>query len=198
MRDLIKMIVVITAIAAVSGGFLAGARDMTKANIEKNKLNFVQGPAIRKILEGASNDPVESRFKLKNKDGQEITFFVGVMDGKPKAVAFETFGRGFGGDIGVMFAVDITNDSLVGIGVTTHSETPGLGSRAKDDSFTKGWKGDAIAQDFKVKQEGGDVDAITGATVTSKGVCLAANAAKKIYKELEADIEKNAQSISIK
>ena len=58
MRDMIKMVVVLTVLAAFSGGLLAALRDATKDKIELQQLTFVKGPAIKSIFKDASNDPI--------------------------------------------------------------------------------------------------------------------------------------------
>ena len=132
MREMIKMIVVLTILCSFSGGLLAAIRNGTKDKIEVQQLTFVKGPAIMAILDGASNDPIVDRFKIEDQ-GMERNFFVGVFDGKAGSVAFESSGKGFGGDIGIMVGVNTVDDNIVGVGVTTHSETPGVGSKAKTD-----------------------------------------------------------------
>lgn len=188
MREMIRLLVVIAVFSAVSGGLLAAIQSGTKDRIEYQQLKFVKGPTIQQILEGSSNDPLVDRFKLP--DGQEErSFFVGVFDGKANVVALEAFGKGFGGDIGVMIAVNVENDEIVGIGVTTHSETPGVGSKVKTDpSLSEQFKGLPIKEPFKVKAEGGQIDAISGATVSSRGVCGAVVDSAEIYMRLKKDI----------
>ncbi len=188
MRELIKMVVVLTVLSSISGGLLAAIRTSTKEQIENQQLEFVKGPAIRQILQGASNDPVADRFKIK--DGQvERSFFIGEFDGKKNVVAFESFGKGFGGDLGVMVGVNVDDDKIVGVGVTTHSETPGVGSRAKSEpEFAAQFKGKLLADTFKVKPDGGQVDAVGGATVTSRGVCVALTDSVAIYQRLKPQI----------
>ena len=107
-------------------------------------------------------------------------------------MAFESSGGGYGGDIGVIVAVNVDSDDIVGVAVTTHSETPGLGSRAKDDpSFARQFKGLPIKDAFKVKPDGGQIDAVSGATVTSRGVCGAVTASSAVYFRLkDAIVEK--------
>jgi len=188
MREMIKMVVVLTLLCTFSGGLLAAIRGGTKEKIEYQQLKFVKGPAIKAILEGSSNDPIVDRFKIE--DGKiERSFFVGIFDGKASTVAFESFGKGFGGDIGLMVGVNIEDDNIIGAGVTTHNETPGVGSRAKSDpGFAAQFKGLSIKDTFKVKTDGGQVDAVSGATVTSRGVTVAATEAGKIYKKLKPQI----------
>ena len=188
MREMIRLLVVIAVFSAVSGGLLAAIQSGTKERIEYQQLKFVKGPAIQQILEGCSNDPLVDRFKLP--DGkEERSFFVGVFDGKANTVALETFGKGFGGDIGVIVAVNVENDEIVGIGVTTHSETPGLGSRVKTElGFSEQFKGLPIKETFKVKADGGQIDAVSGATVSSRGVVGAVVESGVIYMRLKTDI----------
>ena len=188
MREMIRLLVVIAVFSAVSGGLLAAIQMGTKDRIEYQQLKFVKGPTIKQILEGASNDPLVDRFKLP--DGKkERNFFVGVFDGKANIVALEAFGKGYGGDIGVIVAVNVENDEIVGIGVTTHSETPGVGSRAKTDpSLSDQFQGLPIKEPFKVKADGGQIDAISGATISSRGVCGAVVDSAEIYQRLKKDI----------
>ena len=188
MREIIKMIVVLTVLSAFSGGLLAAVRGGTKEKIEYQQLVFVKGPAIRGILEGCSNDPIIDRFKIKDGD-IERSFFVGVFDGKADTVTFESFGKGFGGDIGLMVGVNINDDKIIGMSVTTHSETPGIGSKAKTDpKFSNQFKGLSAVEPCKVKPDGGEIDAMSGATVTSKGVCGGVTEAGNIYKRLKPQI----------
>jgi electron transport complex protein RnfG len=187
---MLKLFIVVALFSTVSGGLLAVVRDVTASKIEYNKLQYVQGPTIRSILEGCSNDPLSDNFNIP--DGkEERKFFIGEFDGKRNTIAFETFATGFGGQIGVMVAVNLDSDELVGIGVTTHSETPGLGSRSKTDpAFAAQFKGKSILNPFQVKADGGEIDALSGATVTSRGVCEALMEASEIYKRLKTEIQK--------
>jgi Na+-translocating ferredoxin:NAD+ oxidoreductase subunit G len=196
MREMIQMVVVLTVLSFVSGGLLAYVKDGTKEKIEFQQLTFVKGPAIKEILKGATNDPITDRFKLKDGDTEQ-SFFVGVFDGKPQIVAFESSGKGYGGDIGLMVGVNLEDGKIVGVGVTTHSETPGVGSRAKTDpTFVAQFPGQPIAETFKVKADGGQVDALSGATFTSRGVAAALTEAGEIYEKLKPQIEDKAKTFS--
>ncbi len=188
MREMIKMVVVLTILSFFSGGVLAYIRNNTQERIENQVLEFVKGPAIRAIFEGAGNNPVADRFTLKDGD-VEITFFVGVFDGEPRGVAFETSGKGYGGDVGLMVGIDVKDNQLMGVSVTTHAETPGMGAKAKSDpSFAAQFKGLALEQPVAVTQDGGSISAISGATITSRAVSSAATDADKIYQKLKTQI----------
>lgn len=187
MREMIKMVVVLTILSTFSGGLLAAIRSGTKEKIEYQQLKFVKGPAIREILKGSSNDPIVDRFKIKDGD-IERSFFVGILDGKAN-VAFESSGKGFSGDIGLMVGINVKDDQIIGIGVTTHSETPGVGSKAKTDpDFGAQFKGLSIKELFKVKPDGGQIDAISGATISSRGVCAAATETGRVYERLKPQL----------
>jgi H+/Na+-translocating ferredoxin:NAD+ oxidoreductase subunit G len=196
MREMIKMVVVLTILSTFSGGLLAAIRIGTKDKIEYQQLQFVKGPAIKAILSGSSNDPIVDRFKITDGD-VERSFFVGVFDGKAQTVAFESAGKGFGGDIGLMIGVDAAQDKLVGIGVTTHSETPGVGSKTKDDpAFGAQFKGLPIDGSFKVRADGGTLDAISGATISSKGVCTGIAEAAQVYQRLKPQITEQLKAFA--
>jgi len=193
---MISMVVVLTLLSAFSGGLLAAVRTGTKDRIEQQVLKFQKAPAVKQILSDVSNDPLQDRFKIMD-NGQELTFFVGKYDGQPKAVTFETSGKGFGGNIGLMVGINIESDEIIGICVTTHSETPGVGSRAKDDpAFASQFAGMTMDKKFAIKKDGGDIDAISGATVTSKGVCVAAKQAQDIYTRLKPEIRKQTAQMA--
>lgn len=189
MRDMFKLFIVIVIFSTISGGVLASVRNATQNRIEYQQLVFVKGPAINLILEGCTNDPLQDRFKIKDQD-KERDFFVGEFDGKKNVVAFETYGKGFGGDIGVITAIDVDSDKIVGVAVTTHSETPGVGSKAKTDPGFRGqFKGQPITDIFKVKADGGQIDAVSGATISSRGVAGAVAQSGEIYKRLKDDLK---------
>jgi electron transport complex protein RnfG len=188
MKDMIKMVVVLTALCLVSGGSLAFIRGKTKDTIEYQQLTYVKGPAIKSILDQATNDPIVDRFKLPV-DGGEPSFFVGVVEGQPKQVALEGSGSGYGGDVGVIVGVDLETDNIIGVQVTTHSETPGVGARAKSEpDLTDQFAGRPIAEPLKVKNDGGQIDSISGATITSRAVAAGVTGAGQIYQQLKPQI----------
>jgi electron transport complex protein RnfG len=195
MREMIKMVIVLTLLATFSGSLLAAIHSKTKDRITNQILKFVKGPAIRKIFKEASNDPIVDRFDIK--DGDETrSFFVGVFEGEPRAVAFETFGKGgYGGEVGLMVGIDVKEDKLVGVGVTTHAETPGMGAKAETDpSFAAQFEDLSLEDPFKVTQDGGTINTISGATLTSRAVSLAATEASGIYQKLKPQIEEKLKN----
>ncbi|MCF8044898.1 MAG: RnfABCDGE type electron transport complex subunit G [Desulfarculaceae bacterium] len=190
MREMVNMVVVLTVITAVSGGILSMLKAGTEYRIENQILKFQKAPAINAIFSDATNDPLKDRFSIQAGE-REVTFFPGKLKDGSKAVAFETKGTGFGGDVGLMVGVNIDTDQIVKVRVTTHSETPGIGSRAKDSTdFVSQFSGMNVAKNaFKVKKDDGTISAMSGATVTSRGVCTAARKAKELYMDLKPKIK---------
>ncbi|MGM0654614.1 MAG: RnfABCDGE type electron transport complex subunit G [Thermodesulfobacteriota bacterium] len=190
MREMLSMIVVLTVLTAVSGGLLAAVKVKTEPQIEEQVLKFQKAPAIKAIFADATNDPIKERFNVKAED-TELQVFPSTLADGIKAVAFEAKGGGYGGPIGLMVGVNLDTDEIIAVRVTTHAETPGIGSRAKEDlSFVGQFAGMSMASNFDIKGKGGDIDAMSGATVTSAGVSQAAVAAQDLYKKLKPEIVK--------
>ena len=98
MNKFMRLFLVTLAFSAFSGGLLALLNENLEGRISYQELKFVRGPAILQVMQGSTNDPLVDRFKLKDGD-TERSFYVGVFGGKPNVVAFETYGKGFDGDI---------------------------------------------------------------------------------------------------
>ena len=189
MREMIKMVIVLTILSCFSGGVLAYLRNSTQERIDNQVLEFVKGPAVRTIFEGAANNPIADRFTLQD-DDVERTFFVAVYDGEPRSIAFETSGKGYGGEVGVMVGINVKDGTLMGVGVTTHAETPGMGAKAKTDpNFVSQFKDLTATEPIKVTADGGSINAISGATITSRAVSAATTNAGEIYQKLKSQID---------
>ncbi len=188
MGEMIKMVVVLTVLSVVSGGGLKWLEEFAKPLIENQEMELVKGPAIRQILKDAANDPVADRFKIK--DGEtERNVFVGVFDGKPNTVALETMVNGFADKLGLVVAINVDDNTLTGIGVTISKETPGLGGNAKaDPRFAAQFKGKSIEKEIKVTNDGGEINALSGATITSRAVCKGTMQAIETYDRLKPEL----------
>jgi electron transport complex protein RnfG len=173
-REIMRMIVVLSLIGAVSGLTLAAIHGLTKGPIEYQTIKFVKEPAVKKVLSGYDNDPILDRKKIEvgtDPRGMPVTLtvFPAKKAGETFAVAVEGSGKGFHGEIGVMVGVS-KEGTILDIGITSHSETPGIGSKVTDQSYTERYK--ALPANKEVA-----VDAISGATYSSKGVVAAVNEA---------------------
>lgn len=195
MGEMIKMVVVLTLLSVISGGGLKWYEEFTKPMIENAEMKLIKGPAVLDIMKGSQNDPVTQRFKIKDGDTDQ-TIFVGKFDGKLNTIALETQVNGFADKVGLMVAINLDDNTLKGIGVTTHKETPGLGGNAKaDPSFAAQFKGKSIDTDIKVTNDGGNINAISGATITSRAVCKGTMQAIEEYKKLKPQILEQLKSL---
>ena len=187
MREILKMIIVLALITGVSGLLLAAVNEGTQEQRKRQLLEYVKGPAVKSVLAGAANNPLTDVKEL-DLDGTVTDIFPAYKDGALWAVAFEQSSTGFGGDIGVMVAIEGDTGRLLGIGITTHKETPGLGARIRESVFLSGFKGLSLEAKVLVTGDGGSVDAISGATISSQAVCAAVNKAADFYKQHQTEI----------
>lgn len=181
--EMLRMILVLSLICGLSGLTLATVREATSERIEEQVLTYVQGPALGQIFSDYDNNPVKDRKVFDTPDGP-VTVFPAMKNGKLTGVAFETFGKGYGGDIGVMVGFVTDGTKLEGIGITTLKETPGLGARVVEPDYRDQFKGhttDSIA----LKKQGGDITAISGATISSVGTVDAVNQAVQIFHKIK-------------
>ncbi len=188
MRDIMKMLVVLSAICGIAGFALSYLKMITAEPIEVQVLTYVQKPVLDRVFVGAENDYVADRKTFTLKDGRNVMVFPALQGGKLVSVALEDSGKGFGGSIGVMVGFNPSNDTLVGIGVTTMKETPGIGDVILTPRFTDQFAGKP--KDVALKSQGGQIDAISGATVSSGGSVTAIANAAKVYAELKEQILK--------
>lgn len=184
MKEMIKMMVVLSLICGISGVSLAALKEATSPIIEEQVLTYVQAPAIKSVLHDYDNNPIKDRKKF-DVDGKTVTVFPAMKEGTLSGVAFETYGKGYGGNIGVMVGFDVQAETLSGIGITTMKETPGLGSRVAGHGYTTQFKGHSI-ESMELKKNGGDIEAVAGATISSTGTVNAVQSAIAIFTTLKS------------
>ncbi len=195
MNKSIQMIAVLATISLLSGLALGGLHQMTYERAQNNILKYKKIPAVADIYEvvagklpPAEREAVEEGLLAEKRfvdvGGKEpALFFVVRKEGEPFAVALEDYGQGFAGDLGVMVGFEIESGDLVGIGITTMAETPGVGTKVRDESFLKQFPGMSKEAVFKVRKDGGEIDAVTGATISSRAVAQAMELARAFYDE---------------
>ena len=184
-REIAKMMVILTLIGAASGLTLSLIYQGTKERIDYQTIKFVKEPAVKKVLTGYDNDPILDREKIvvgtdERGEPREVIIFPAKRQGQTFAVALEGRGKGFGGMIGVMVGIG-KEGKLLDIGITSHSETPGVGTRVKEPSFTDQFRDLSITGAVAV-------DGISGATYSSKGVMSAVEEAIAYVNEFREEI----------
>ena len=195
--SLMNMVLVLTLVAVIMGGILAFVNHLTEGPIAEQKEKAL-ADGIKAVM--ACNDlKVAKTDEVKQNDakGKEMTFTIyQIQDaqGKDLGAAVESTTMGFGGDLKVLVGFD-PEGKILGYTLLEHSETPGLGAKA-DKWFQKDQKGDIIGKDPKepltVSKDGGQVDAITASTITSRAFLLAINNAYNAYKTTPVDGETGA------
>ena len=195
--SLLNMLLVLTGVAVVMGGVLAFVNHLTEGPIaqqkEKALADGIKAVMCVNDLKVAKTDEV----KQNDTKGKEMVFTVyQIQDaqGKELGAAVESTTMGFGGNLKVLVGFD-PEGKILGYTLLEQTETPGLGAKA-DKWFQKGEKGDIIGKDpstpLTVSKDGGQVDAITASTITSRAFLLAVNNAYNAYKTTPADAETGA------
>jgi electron transport complex protein RnfG len=205
-KQTLHMLTVLSLITLLSGTALGGLNQLTFEAAQNNILKFKKIPAVVNIYQVVSGTKLSAQERVKAEEsllaekqlldlGEEEPqlIFVIKKDNKPYAVALEDFGQGFGGALGVMVGFKLESGDLVGIGITTLAETPGVGTRVKENTFTEQFRDMRKDTTFKVKKDGGDIDAISGATISSRAVAQAVAQASAFYKKHEAQIKKTVE-----
>ncbi|MBR4653140.1 MAG: RnfABCDGE type electron transport complex subunit G [Kiritimatiellae bacterium] len=171
MKKIVQLVLSLTVIAAVCAAVLATVDSVTKVQIATIKARATQNAA--RLVMPASVKEVEQ----KSDGGGD--YFVGKgANGQPIAYALKgTSRQGYGGSIVLMVGF-LPDRTIVTYQKLEAAETPGLGSNLTSENFMKQFKGMPAAKDISVKKDGGNVEAITSATITSRAVCGAINAAR--------------------
>jgi len=179
----LNMFLALTLVTLISSAILGYVYELTKEPIARAKAER-QNEALRSVLPAYNNDPVREMYK-KAVDGDTLYFFPARKDSALVGIAVETFSpKGFSGMIRLMVGF-LPDGTINKIAVLEHNETPGLGDkmdRSKSD-FSLQFDG-KNPKTFKlaVKKDGGDVDAITASTISSRAFC---DAVERAYKNLD-------------
>ena len=184
--NLVNMALCLTAICLVCSALLAGVYAVTAEPIEQAARKALVA-AISKVLpEGGEI----SDAKIAEFGGQKYEYYESSRDGQPLGWAVKTSTIGFGGPLTLL--AGITPDGQVyAVEVLSHSETPGLGAKCTSDQrFISQFRGfDTRSKQLKVRKDGGDLDAITASTITSRAYALAVSNAAELVATLQKDKE---------
>ena len=188
---LTNMVLVLTGVAVVMGGVLAFVNHLTEGPINDQKAKAL-ADGIKTVM--VSDDIVVAKtdtVRQNDAKGKEMTYSIYQArdaQGKELGAAVESTTGGFGGDLKVLVGFD-AEGKILGYTLLEHAETPGLGAKA-DKWFQRGEKGDIIGktptEPLTVSKDGGQVDAITASTITSRAFLLAVNNAYNAYKATPA------------
>jgi len=168
-----NMVITLTFIAFVASTCLAFVYQITKNTIEMSALNKKLA-AIKQVVPDFSNNPNEEMFRLPTSDGDSLDIYPARKGDEITGFAVDTYTRnGFSGNIRLMVGFK-PDGTIFNIMVLEHKETPGLGTKMTEPAFKDQFM-EKNPSDFslKVKKDGGPVDAITAATISSRAFCEA-------------------------
>ena len=177
--SLLNMAVVLTVISVIAGGLLAYVNGVTEGPIREIKEKAL-ADGIKAVLQAD-----EAIVEKEDAVGEAIVYTTN------KGVAVQAINNSaFGGTIKVLVGFD-AEGNILGYSVLEHAETPGLGAKA-GEWFQKGAKGDIIGKhpaknNLTVSKDGGEVDAITASTITTRAFLGAVNDAYKAFKGQAVD-----------
>ncbi len=184
-----NMLLSLTGICVVAGAILAGVNQMTTEPIAASKAASLEA-AIKAVTPEFDNKPAEESYMAATYDGDSLRIYPAKKGDELVGVAVESSTKkGFGGEIKVVVGFD-PDGKLINYSVQKHSETPGLGSKMQDwfrtDKNKQSVIGRTLTEDgLKVSKDGGDVDAITAATISSRAFLDAINRAYSAYKSVD-------------
>ncbi len=176
------MLLVLTGVTAISVALLAYVNELTKEPIAAANAKTLSD-AVKAVVPGFDNDPIAEK-KMQEVNGVEYAVYPATKSGEFIGAAVEASAMGFGGDLRVLVGFD-AQGNIIAYSLLSHAETPGLGSKASD-WFKKGNKGDITGKNpgnapLTVSKDGGEIDAITASTITSRAFLNAVNTAYAAY-----------------
>ncbi len=196
MKTMIKNAMILTAITLASGILLGLVYEVTKGPIALAK-EQAKKEAYQKVMQDADAFVLDESFEAKQVEqaildagisGCSIQELVTAKAGEETVgyVVTATSAEGYGGDIQVSVGM-LPNGTVNGIAILSISETAGLGMKATEPSFYNQFAG-KMASAFTVTKTGAtsdsEIDALSGATITSTAVTNAVNAAVLTFQEV--------------
>jgi len=177
-KEIVGGILILTIITSLSGYLLAYVYKVTKPAIEKQQK--IEEDNINKEIfpDGVEFCEVETK-NIK---------YISVLDNEGKEIGkiFTTTSPGYGGDIKIKIGVD-EDLKIKGVKILQHNETPGLGAKITEKNFLSQFDGKRKEEIYLKKDKSeGEIDAITGATISSKAVT---EGVRKLLETIE--VEKN-------
>jgi len=179
------MILSLGSITILAGLLLAGVYVMTADKVAQAKAE-AQVSAIKAVTPEFDNEPVADKVEIKPQgENIPVNVFPVKKSGTLVGAAVETYStKGFSGEIRIMVGFD-NNGTITGYEVMQQSETPGLGAKMgdwfRDQRGNRSVIGRDPASGMKVAKDGGEIDGITAATITSRAFLDAVIRAHKCF-----------------
>jgi len=182
-----NMVLSLTLISLGASACLGYVYQMTKAPIELSVLNK-KLEAIKQVVPEFNNNPNDEMYRLPTGEGDSLDIYPAKKDDVIVGYAVNTFTKkGFSGNISLMAGFK-PDGTIINITVLEQKETPGLGTKMTESKFKDQFndKNPSVFS-LKVKKDGGKVDAITAATISSRAFC---DGVQRAYNTLQKGVSK--------
>lgn len=180
-----NMLITLATVTFIASALMGGAYVITKGPIDQ-AMTAKTNSAIASVSPSFDNDPSAEQFTIEL-SGKSYKVYPAKEANTIVGYAVETYASGFGGRLLLMVGFD-REGQIKGISVLSHSETPGLGDKinpSKSDFSVQFQGKDPSTFKLLVKKDGGDVDAITASTITSRAYCDAVTTAWEVFKKCD-------------
>jgi len=188
MKEFSRLLITLTVVAVSAGMLLSMMESVTREPIATQR-SIQQLKAISAVLPQFDNSPDTDVAVLQSgtdKKGNPVqtTFFRARLADQLVGVAFKVIAAdGYSGNIEVMVGLD-TAENIVAIEILAHAETPGLGSLISDQWFKDLFRDRNLDNtDWRVKKDGGEIDQITGATISPRAIVAAVKQGLEFYRQ---------------
>lgn len=187
--SLLRLVIVLTLIALVAGMALTGVYALTKEPIDTAQMQKKQN-ALNLVLPGFKGELKDMEVTHDGDDEPVLVHLAINEDGTLFGAGIETYTKkAFGGRFDLMVGFN-AEGNIFNTEVIAAAETPGLGDKINKDKsdFAKQFSGQNPATyKLSVKKDGGDVDAITAATISSRAYCDAIQRAYDVFMKVKED-----------
>ena len=187
---LTNMVLSLGTITIVAAALLAGVYSVTKEPIEEaNRQKTTE--AIAAVLPEGVEIAEGMQVAIPNEE-RTVTVYTASKDGQPAGAAVESYSLdGFSGEINIIYGFD-AEGTVTGFEVIQQAETPGLGAKMNDwFRMAEGRRSiiglNSTSNNLTVSKDGGDVDAITAATITSRAFLDALRRADAAFRQTSAN-----------
>ncbi len=183
----------LSLICALAALALANVAEVTRAPIAASEAK-AQREAVEAVLPAFAQLAIDT---LTTEQKLPTFYFTGIQDGTASGTAFTSVsGLGYSGEIEIMMGID--NAGIIsGVRILRHAETPGLGANYADpELLNKFYTGRGMNDNWKLSKDGGQVDAVTGATVTGRAIADAIELGVDQYLGHKDDIKAEVSSVA--
>lgn len=178
MKQMVRLGLILLVITAVSAGLLSVVNDVTKVVIQEKAMeaNLVY---MKELLTDADEFKVVENPAIGDVEGVQEAYEA-LKGGSIIGYVVKTTTSGYGGDVVMLTGIN-SDDTIAGMKVSSQSETPGLGARITEADFGSQFAGKSAASELQLNT---DIDALSGATISSRAATAGVNAAIKAYNDV--------------